>query len=245
MLHLGTLSLHPHVVFELMAYSIGFQIWRRRQKQQPSLTSAKYKIWLLVAVVLGAALGARALAWLETPFDPLTGQWIPPGKTIAGGLLGGWAAIEFIKKKLGITQRTGDSYVIPLCIGIALGRIGCFLTGLDDHTYGIASSLPWGVDFGDGIPRHPTQLYEALWLMALLPLGEVIRKIRAWPSGLGFQAFITAYCAFRLGIEFLKPTLKIYLGLSAIQWASLIGLLCGLYQIKKLLAPPLADREDN
>jgi phosphatidylglycerol---prolipoprotein diacylglyceryl transferase len=236
MIHLGPLSLHPHMVFELLAYSIGFQIWRLAQKHRADAPKQEFRLWLLVAVVLGAALGARGLAWLETPFDPLTGQWVLPGKTIAGGLLGGWAAIEFTKSKLNLTQRTGDSYVLPLCIGIALGRIGCFLTGLDDHTFGTATTLPWAVDFGDGVWRHPTQLYEAFWLMALLPLGFFLRKLRAnWPTGIAFQGFICAYCAFRFGVEWIKPTLKIYGGLSAIQTASLIGLSCALYQVRLLL----------
>jgi prolipoprotein diacylglyceryltransferase len=51
-----------------------------------------------------------------------------------------------------------------------VGRIGCFLTGLADNTYGTPTGLPWGVDFGDRIHRHPTQLYEIAFLMILIPL---------------------------------------------------------------------------
>ncbi|PKL74906.1 MAG: hypothetical protein CVV27_18080, partial [Candidatus Melainabacteria bacterium HGW-Melainabacteria-1] len=212
----------------------GFQLWRHSRKPAP-LDSGK-QLWLLVAVVLGAAAGARGLAWLETPFDPLTGAWMMPGKTIAGGLLGGWAAIEFAKSRLGIRSRTGDVYVLPLIVGIALGRIGCFLAGLDDHTYGTATTLVWGVDFGDGIARHPTQLYEALFVLGLLPLGLLLRRIHfAWPAGIAFQGFMAAYCAFRVAVEVIKPTLKLYAGLSAIQWACLIGLGVAMWQIRQLL----------
>ncbi|MEZ0369957.1 MAG: prolipoprotein diacylglyceryl transferase, partial [Candidatus Sericytochromatia bacterium] len=133
--------------------------------------------------------------------------------------------------------RTGDAYVLPLCVGIALGRIGCFLTGLDDHTYGLATTLPWGVDFGDGLLRHPTQLYEAAFMLLLAPLGARLARLR---PGAGFQAFMAGYCAFRLGIEWLKPTLKIYAGLSAIQWACLLGLGVALYNLSGLLADPAA-----
>ena len=55
---------------------------------------------------------------------------------------------------------TGDLLALPLVLGIAIGRIGCFLSGLEDQSYGVATALPWGVDFGDGVARHPTQLYE-------------------------------------------------------------------------------------
>ena len=44
----------------------------------------------------------------------------------------------------------------------------CFLAGLHDDTYGLPTAAPWGMDFGDGIPRHPTQLYE---IAVVLPLG--------------------------------------------------------------------------
>lgn len=238
-LGLGSWQLHPHLVCESLAYTLGFQLWRLRSRSGPLKTlPAAQKLALLVACILGAIVGARLLAWIETPWNPLTGAWIAPGKTIVGGLLGGWAGIEAVKARFGITARTGDAYVLPLCVGIALGRVGCFLTGLADHTYGLATQLPWGVDFGDG-PRHPTQLYEAAWLL-LLPLSGWLlsRWRRDWPAGAGFQAFMAAYLLFRFGVEWIKPTLKIYAGLSAIQWASLLGAGVALHQLYRL-RPPL------
>jgi len=74
------------------------------------------------------------------------------GKTIVGALIFGLLTVEFVKRYIGLNQSTGDLYAIPLSLGIAIGRIGCFLTGLSDNTYGIPTSLPWGINFGDGIP---------------------------------------------------------------------------------------------
>ena len=122
-----------------------------------------------------------------------------------------------------MTRRTGDTYVLPLIFGIALGRVGCFLTGLADHTYGVATSLPWAVDFGDGVLRHPTQLYESLFLLLSGVLLFGLRH-RLQRQGLMFRAFMGLYLSFRLGVECIKPSLKIYGGLSAIQWACLAGL---------------------
>ena len=62
---------------------------------------------------------------------------------------------------VGITHSTGAYFAPSLAIGIAIGRIGCFLSGLEDYTYGTPTTLPWGYDFGDGVLRHPVQLYEA------------------------------------------------------------------------------------
>jgi phosphatidylglycerol:prolipoprotein diacylglycerol transferase len=114
------------------------------------------------------------LFWLEDP--QLTWQslhnpaYLTGGKTIVGALAGGLISVELIKRYIGLRTSTGDLYAIPLALGIAIGRIGCFLTGLSDNTYGTPTNLPWAVNFGDGIPRHPTQLYEIIFLLALIPI---------------------------------------------------------------------------
>lgn len=131
--------------------------------------------WAAVAAaVAGAVLGSRLLFWLEDPIATLRNLHDPAsliaGKTIVGALIGGLITVELIKRYIGLRTSTGDLYAIPLAAGIAIGRIGCFLTGLSDNTYGTPTKLPWGVNFGDGIPRHPTQLYEIAFLVALIPL---------------------------------------------------------------------------
>ena len=100
------------------------------------------------------------------------------GKTIVGALVGGLISVELAKRYIGLRTSTGDLYAIPLALGIAIGRIGCFLTGLSDNTYGTPTNLPWAVNFGDGIPRHPTQIYEIIFLLALIPfLYHVLNRI--------------------------------------------------------------------
>ena len=56
------------------------------------------------------------------------------GKTIVGALMGGWITVEVMKRYIGFRTSTGDLYAIPLAIGIAPRRMGCFLTGLSDNT---------------------------------------------------------------------------------------------------------------
>src|SRR5258707_11788923 len=67
---------------------------------------------------------------------------------------------------MGIALRTGARFALRLAVGIAIGRIGCFLAGLDDFTYGTPTTLPFAHDFGDGIARHPVQLYESASMAA-------------------------------------------------------------------------------
>jgi prolipoprotein diacylglyceryltransferase len=141
------------------------------------------------------------------------------GKTIVGGLIGGLIAVEFVKARLGIVVATGDLLVLPLAAGISIGRIGCFLTGLSDGTSGIATSLPWGVDFGDGIPRHPTQLYEIAFI-ALLSLSVTRVAPRLRLIGDAFKIFLLGYLSFRVLVDFIKPATRIA-GVSVLQWACL------------------------
>jgi prolipoprotein diacylglyceryltransferase len=131
--------------------------------------------------VAGAALGSKLLFWLEDPqltwHNLHNPAYLMGGKTIVGALVFGLVSVELMKRYIGVHQSTGDLYAIPLAVGIAIGRIGCFLTGLSDNTYGTPTKLPWAVDFGDGIPRHPTQLYEIAFLVALIPtLYRVLRS---------------------------------------------------------------------
>jgi prolipoprotein diacylglyceryltransferase len=92
------------------------------------------------------------------------------------------------------------------------------LTGLEDHTSGVATSLPWGVNFGDGITRHPAQLYEVLFALALG--GFLWRRMRRpFVTGDLFKMFMVAYFAFRLACDFLKPDTRVFLDISSIQWA--------------------------
>ena len=197
-IHLGLLRIHPHVLFEALSYFIGFRIylWTRR----PSGMSKLVSLQILAGTILGAAIGSKLLFWLEDPSATWAawsnGQWLWGGKTIVGGLLGGLIGVELAKKWAGWKSSTGDDFAYPLLIGIAIGRIGCFLTGLEDHTYGIATTWFTGVDFGDGVLRHPTQLYEMGFLIVLgIVLYPLYRQSRAsWKRGVstsGFSADVT------------------------------------------------------
>src|SRR2546423_969875 len=221
-------TIPAHMLFEALAYAGGMQLFFILRRKNKSPLPFEKMMWLLVACIFGALFGSKLLAWAESPLDYWNARADPRvwlgGKTIVGGLLGGWIGVEFAKKFLHITTRTGDAFVFPLILGIAVGRIGCFLTGLPDHTYGIHSHLPWSVDFGDG-PRHPTQLYEIAFLI-MLGLWLALRG-RSYPNGDLFRLFILAYSSFRFAIEFIKPTYKPWLGLSAIQVAcALAAVIC-------------------
>jgi phosphatidylglycerol---prolipoprotein diacylglyceryl transferase len=248
--HLFGRAVPAHFVFELVGYTAGFQLYlflRRRQPDRPhAAIPFEQTAWVLVGCVFGAMVGSKLLALAESPLDYWNARAnfaaLLGGKTIVGGLLGGWIGVEIAKKQLAVATSTGDGFVFPLALGIALGRVGCFLTGLADHTHGIHASLPWAVDFGDG-PRHPTQLYEVAFLL-LLGAALLIRARRPYFNGELFRLFMLGYLAFRFGVEFIKPTWKPWLGLSAIQIASLIGVfVCTLSLLRGTRRRTLKDDE--
>ena len=224
------IELHPlpalHPVFEALAYFIGFAVYRRVRRLQGDALDEELRWMVIAAAAMGALVGSRLLGVLEQA--PKLGLgWrmflMPGGKTIVGGLLGGWIAVEFAKRIAGIRSRTGDLFAVPLCVGIAVGRIGCFLAGLADDTYGTATRLPWGVNFGDGVPRHPTQLYEFVFLLTLAWLLRCYAA-RPHPNGRAFRIFMAAYLGWRLLIDFWKPQ-PLVAGMNLIQWACLAGLM--------------------
>jgi len=221
-LHIGSLRLHPHWVLETLAYAVAFRVylWLRRRKGDAVGDSSRW--WVIAAAAVGAAMGSKILYWFEDPRYTLAHLGDPAGllggKTIVGALIGGLIAVELIKLRLGIARRTGDLFALPLCIGIAIGRIGCFLTGLEDHTSGTPTALPWGVNFGDGIPRHPTQLYEIFFALAL---AAFLWRLASRPHLEGdlFKVFMVGYFGFRLFVDFFKPDVRVFAGLSSIQCA--------------------------
>lgn len=216
-----------HLIFETLAYAVGFAIYRRDRRLYGDRLRDQQRSSVIVAAILGAALGSKLLAWAEDPADFVRHwrdwQYILGGKTIVGGLLGGTAAVEWVKARIGITRRTGDLFAIPLALGIAIGRVGCWIAGLADRTYGSPTWLPWGIDLGDGIPRHPVQLYEILFLTLLAIALARLRAGGLCREGDLYRAFLIAYLGWRLCVDFLKPE-PAWAGLSAIQWTCAVAL---------------------
>jgi phosphatidylglycerol:prolipoprotein diacylglycerol transferase len=235
---------HPgwHPVFETLAYAAGYTVFRRVRARQGDVVAEPQRWTILAAAAVGALVGSRLLGlaeqWPTVLQARQAGQLLkmlvsPGGKTIVGGLLGGWLGVEIVKRASGIRHRTGDLFALPLCVGIAIGRIGCFIAGLADDTFGKPTNLPWAVDFGDGIGRHPVQLYE---IVLLAFLGIVLSRPWKLVEGARFRIFLAGYLAWRLVIDFFKPQ-PLIAGMNVIQWACVAGLLA-------LAADALATRRD-
>jgi phosphatidylglycerol:prolipoprotein diacylglycerol transferase len=237
-------KLSAHTALELLAYAAGFQLYRLQRQRLADPLDDLTRWRLLAAAAFGALFGARLLAWAADPAAlAALPWWARPmaGKTIVGGLLGGTLGVELAKRGLGVTQRTGDVYALPLALAIVIGRVGCFLQGVSDHTAGTPSDLPWALDQGDGIPRHPAALYEAAGV-ALLGLWLWGRQRRgAFERGDLYRGFLLGYCALRFALEALKPYPR-HLGLTLYQWACLGLIVAWRADLRRLFLPK--TRED-
>jgi phosphatidylglycerol---prolipoprotein diacylglyceryl transferase len=139
-LRLGHTGVDLHLLFETLAYVVDFQLYRRLRHSLGDPISLDNRWWIIATAAVGAALGSKVLGMMEYVPEILR-RWRHPaylasGKSIVGGLVGGGIAVEWIKRRLGVTVSTGDLFAIPLALGIAVGRVGCFLAGLPDQTYG-------------------------------------------------------------------------------------------------------------
>jgi prolipoprotein diacylglyceryltransferase len=128
------------------------------------------------------------------------------GFSMVGGIAGAIAAVEAYKRFTGVHGSTGIVFAAPFAATVAVGRWGCFFSGLADFTYGTPTAVPWAVDFGDGIGRHPVQLYESLAMAAMFVV--LIQRFRArdrfWLKN-GFYLTVGWYGLQRFAWEFFKP----------------------------------------
>jgi phosphatidylglycerol---prolipoprotein diacylglyceryl transferase len=197
--------------------------------QSRALGSSGPHSWtLILSALFFGSLGAKltTFIWYSGQCHPLGFiQFLYAGRSIVGGLIGGWAGVKLTKRVLGISGRYGNTLAPAAALGIAIGRLGCFLASC---CYGKPTECALGIDFGDGQRRHPTQLYEAVFALGLF-LYLAHANTRRPAPGVLFKRFLLAYFAFRFVIEFIRTEPVCWLGLTIYQLLSLfvIGLVCG------------------
>lgn len=179
-----------------------------------------------VAGLFGGLVGAKLL-WVfehlgEEPFfDLLLSRG---GMSWFGGFAGGVLAGLWVMHRKRLSPLAVLAAATPgLAIGHAIGRIGCFLVGDD---YGRPSDLPWAVAFPQGLPPtavpvHPTQLYEAAWLVPIAVLlirlrrhGHSDRAVLGW--------YLVLAGTLRFLIEFLRVNERV-LGIFSVAHLAALG----------------------
>ncbi|MEM9985123.1 MAG: prolipoprotein diacylglyceryl transferase family protein [Bacteroidota bacterium] len=220
------IPINVHLILEYAAFFVGFRYYLFLRKRSEDPINSANRLSIILGAIIGALLGSRLAALMENPLwmaSEINWLEVLQAKTIMGGLFGGLIGVELAKKIIGERRSSGDLFTFPLILGILIGRIGCFLMGVNEFTYGKETTFWAGMDLGDGLMRHPIALYEILFLAGLfIILKGVAGRKAPLESGLLFKLFMLAYFGFRFLIEFLKPNVFFICGLSSIQWLCLI-----------------------
>lgn len=218
-----------HLIFETFAFIIGFRYFVYLRKQQTDPIPESKRVYIIIAAAFGAFFFSRLIGSLEDPkgWAGSAHPWLYfySSKTIVGGLLGGLIAVETIKLFLKERASSGDLFTYPLILAMIIGRIGCFTSGVHEPTYGIQSSLPWAMNLGDDILRHPVSLYEIAFLIFLWTALKALENDKAFAMGFRFKLFMITYLLFRFLLDFIKPVHFIVPSLSMIQITCLAGLI--------------------
>jgi phosphatidylglycerol:prolipoprotein diacylglycerol transferase len=201
---------------------VSLLLWSRVAKRDSRL------VLIYIAALAGAFLGAKlvylgAEGWLHWHDE---NRWIilATGKSIIGGLLGGYAAVEIAKRCLGYRQATGDWFAIIAPVGIMLGRIGCLLHGC---CLGRVCEPSWfTTNDANGAARWPAALVELLFNLFALVAVLVLRQRKILP-GQHFHLYLMAYGLFRFAHEFLRATPQIVGPFSGYQLAALGAVVLG------------------
>jgi phosphatidylglycerol---prolipoprotein diacylglyceryl transferase len=193
-----------HTAFDALAWlAAGLSLmWLTRSAHVRFPAAPTGDLTYVAVLVLGAGLGAVVFGTANLWLSHLPGF----ARSVEGGIAGAIISVELYKRMAGVSVRTGARFALPLAVGVAVGRIGCFFSGLDDFTHGTPTSLPWGHDFGDGIMRHPVQLYEsaAMAAFAVVYIWRALRNDRFVIDN-GFYLAVGFYAAQRFAWDFLKP----------------------------------------
>lgn len=196
------------------------------------------------AALLGAFFGAKVVyllaeGWIDWP-QPDRWRRLLTGKTIIGGLLGGYASVEIAKRLVGYRSATGDWFALIVPVGILFGRVGCWLHGC---CLGHVCEASWfSLRDRSGVERWPAVPVEIIFNVATLLAALLLRRRKILP-GQHFHLYLMAYGMFRFAHEFFRDTPRVLGPLSGYALAALAtaGLgLAGFMVRRRTQDPPLA-----
>ncbi len=208
---LGPLQVRWYGLMYLLGFVAGWALGRYRAKRSGSGWTAEQVDDLVFYIALGVILGGRVGYILFYGFgsflhNPLTLFRIwEGGMSFHGGFLGVLLAMALFARKYRRGFWPTVDFIAPLIApGILFGRLGNFING---ELWGRVTDLPWGMVFrqtGDGLPRHPSQLYEAALEGVALFVIVWLFSAKPRPTMAVSGVFALAYGIFRFLVEFVR-----------------------------------------
>ncbi|MCQ9641038.1 prolipoprotein diacylglyceryl transferase [Chryseobacterium sp. WG14] len=233
--HIFGTTILAHPLFETAGMFLGMRYYFYLKRKSKEKLSFNISAAVLIGATAGALIGSKLIGNLENPytlFENFSFKRFWSNNTIVGGLAFGLIGVELAKKIVKHKESTGDLIVFPLMLAIMIGRIGCFLTGIHEETYGIPTDSIFGMHLGDQYLRHPVALYEIAFLFILWIALHYIQRLKKYPSGFVFQVFMLSYFTFRLLLDFIKPRVEIAGNLGTIQIVCVCVIIYYIYIIK-------------
>jgi phosphatidylglycerol:prolipoprotein diacylglycerol transferase len=240
-IHLGPLAVHWYGLMYLLGFGLFLWLGNLRVKSQPwSGWHAKdlddFLTWAVLGVVLGGRLGEVLFYqpgyYLQHPAEILM-VW-KGGMSFHGGFIGVLVAMALFARKQGSSFWRVADFVAPLVpTGLAAGRVGNFING---ELWGrvAPADLPWAMIFPrvDMLPRHPSQLYQALLEGLALFVILWLFSARRRPVGQVSAVFLMGYGSFRFIAEYFRTPDAGIFGQSDVismgQWLSLPMIVAGV-----------------
>lgn len=238
--HLGSIEISTYSVFMVIAITVGALIYFYETRKAQLVNEHSFLI--VIGAFIGSTLGAKLLEllininYINSGNDLLV--FLVSGRTVIGGLIGGTLGVWLTKRIVGIKAKRGNLFAPAVAMGIAIGRIGCFFNGC---CYGTPTNLPWAVDFGDGIPRHPTQLYESMFMVLMFIFLKTGFKKRESSPGYLFAFLMIVYFTFRFLIEFIRVEKLAFWNLTYFQIISFLVLIYLLSNKKRAFIKQSAE----
>jgi len=218
---IGGFAVESYLFFYALGCVVGGIVfwWEVRRRRWP----LEAMLFVMIGCIAGAFVGSALfsllfLDWSELPRNHRFGELL--GRTVVGGIAGGFLGVELTKKIIGYPHRTGDAFAVAIPLGHAVGRVGCLLGGC---CFGTPTSLPWAIRYPAGsvphaihahqgliepeslasLPVHPAPIYEIGFDLLLFVILWRMRNHFA-ERGMLFRLYLALYAGYRLLAEFTR-----------------------------------------
>lgn len=208
--HIGPLQIRWYGLMYVIGFAATFFLVKKQIAETDNKELAKHfdnlNVTLIISLVVGARLGYAlfynfAYYWRH-PLE-IFATW-KGGMSFHGALIGLLVGGFLFCRYTGLSfLRTADAYIVTAPIGLGCGRLGNFING---ELYGRVTDVPWAMVFPGGgpLPRHPSQLYEALLEGVVLFLVLWPLRKKKWPPGTLMALFLIGYGLIRFFVEFFR-----------------------------------------
>jgi phosphatidylglycerol:prolipoprotein diacylglycerol transferase len=216
---LGGTPSESYLVMTVIAWAVGGTVFYKEFKRLA--WPLETMLFVMAGCMFGAAIGSVIfsllfLDWHEIGPRLRATEFV--GRTVIGGIIGGYVGVELTKWRLGYKHSTGDAFAVAIPIGHVFGRIGCLLGGC---CFGTLTDSALGVTYPPGSPAflahahaglidstaaaslavHPAPLYDGLFDLLLFAVLWSLRD-RFLVRGQLFRIYLAAYAGARFILEF-------------------------------------------